>query len=141
MLGPFAPTTKQDQKYATPFIPRIIALALLNRIGIHAFDHLTTLLLAIDPARTDILVGHYSWLLMRGFGTNDYAADLRNAHTPLAVVAGEKDELFSADKFASTIDAVRPGVPVTIVPGLSHTALTVEGSAVPEILAAVRGQS
>jgi non-heme chloroperoxidase len=139
MLGPFAPTTSQDQKYAKPFIPRIVALVVLDRAGIHAFDHLTALLFAIDPGRTDILVGHYSWLLMRAFGTRDYAADLRNAQTPLAVVVGEKDELFFADKFAPTIDAVRPGVPVTIVPRLSHTALTVDPSAVPAILAAVRG--
>jgi non-heme chloroperoxidase len=141
MLGPFAPTYNQDQKYARPFLPRILALTLLDHVGIHAFDHLTTLLLAIDPARSDILVGHYSWLLMRAFGTQDYAEDLRNAQTPLAVVVGEKDELFYADKFAPTIDAVRPGVPVTIVPALSHTALTVDASAVPAILAAVRGPS
>jgi non-heme chloroperoxidase len=141
MLGPFAPTTRPDQRYAAPFIPRILALALLDRIGIHAFDHLTTLLLAIDPARTDILVGHYSWLLMRAFGTRDYAADLRNAQTPLAVVAGEKDELFFADKFGPTLNAERPGIPATIVPGLSHTGLTVDAGAVPAILAAVRGSS
>jgi alpha-beta hydrolase superfamily lysophospholipase len=140
MLGPFAPTYRQEQKYATPFIPRIMSLAVLNRIGIHAFDHLTTLLLAIDPSRTDILVGHYSWLLMRAFGTGDYAADVRNAQTPLAVVAGEKDELFDANKFGPTLNAERPGIPATVVPGLSHTALTVDPSAVPAILAAVRGQ-
>jgi non-heme chloroperoxidase len=139
MLGPFAPTYNQDQKYARPFIPRILALLILNGAGIHAFDHLTTLLLAIDPARGDILVGHYSWLLMRGFGTHDYTADVRNAQTPLAVVVGEKDELFYADKFAPTLDAVKPGIPVTIVPGLSHTALTTDPSAVPAITAAVRG--
>ncbi len=140
MLGPFAPTYRQDGNYAKPFIPRIVAIMVLDRGNVHAFDHLTTLLLAIDPARTDILVGHYSFLLMRAFGTNDYAADLRDAHNPLAVVAGEKDELFYADKFAPTMDAVRPGIPVTIVPGLSHTALTTDPSAVPAILAAVRGQ-
>jgi alpha-beta hydrolase superfamily lysophospholipase len=141
MLGPFAPTTRPAQKYAKPFIPRILALAVLDRIGIHALDHLTTLLLAIDPARTDILVGHYSWLLMRAFATSDYAADLRAAQTPLAVVAGENDELFFADKFAPSIDAVRPGVPVSIVPGLSHTGLTVDARGVPAILAAIRGPS
>ena len=140
MLGPFAPTYRPDGNYAKPFIPRIFALVVLDRIGIHAFDHLTTLLLAIDPSRSDILVGHYSWLLMRAFGTGDYAADVRDTQTPLAIVAGEKDELFYADKFAPTVDAVRPGIPVTIVPGLSHTALTVDPSAVPAILAAVRGQ-
>jgi alpha-beta hydrolase superfamily lysophospholipase len=141
MLGPFAPTYRQDGNYAKPFIPRIFALVVLDRIGIHAFDHLTTLLLAIDPTRSDILVGHYSWLLMRAFGTGDYAADVRDAQTPLAIVAGEKDELFYANKFAPTFDAVRPGIPVTVVPGLSHTALTVDPSAVPAILAAVRGSS
>ena len=140
MLGAFAPTYRQDGNYAKPFIPRIIALAVLDHLGIHAFDHLTTLLLAVDPARSDILVGHYSWLLMRAFGTQDYAADVRNAQTPLAVVAGEKDELFYADKFGPTLNAERPGIPATIVPGLSHTSLTVDPSAVPAILAAVRGQ-
>jgi pimeloyl-ACP methyl ester carboxylesterase len=139
MLGPFAPTYIRDQKYARPFIPRILALFVLDHVGIHSFDHLTTLLLAIDPARTDILTGHYSWLLMRAFGTNDYAADLRNAQTPLAVVVGSDDELFYADKFAPTVDAIRPGTPVTIVPGLSHTGLTVDPRAVPAILEAVRG--
>jgi non-heme chloroperoxidase len=141
MLVPFAPTYNQDQNYARPFIPRILALVVLDRLGIHAFDHLTTLLLAIDPARTDILVGHYSWMLMRAFGTRDYAADVRNAQTPLTVVVGEKDELFYADKFAPTVDAVKPGIPVTIVPGLSHTGLTTDPSAVPAIIAAVRGTS
>ena len=140
-LGPFVPTVRPDGGYAKPFIPRILALLILNRAGIHAFDHLTALLLAIDPARTDILVGHYSWMLMQAFGTRDYAADLRNAQTPLAVVVGEKDELFDADKFAPTLDAVKPGIPVTIVPGLSHTGLTVDPSAVPAITAAVRGAS
>jgi non-heme chloroperoxidase len=139
MLGPYAPTYKTDAKYARPFIPRIIAILLLDRIGIHAFDHLTTLLLAIDPARADILVGHYSWLLMRAFGTSDYAADVQNAQSPLAVVVGAKDELFSAEKFAPTLDAVKPGIPVTVVPGLTHTELTTDPSAVPAIVAAVRG--
>jgi non-heme chloroperoxidase len=139
MLGIHAPTYKPEQNYARPFIPRIIALLVLDRIGIHAFDHLTALLLAIDPTRTDILTGHYSWLLVRAFGTNDYAADLRNARTPLAVVVGEKDELFTAEKFAPTVDAIRPGTPVTVVPGLSHTGLTTDSRAVPAITAALRG--
>jgi alpha-beta hydrolase superfamily lysophospholipase len=139
MLGPFVPTYNPDQKYARPFLPRILGLLIVNGAGIHAFDHLTTLLLAIDPARSDILVGHYSWLLMRAFATRDYAADVLAAQTPLAVVVGEKDELFFADKFAPTLDAVKPGIPVTIVPGLSHTELTTDPSAVPAIVAAIRG--
>jgi non-heme chloroperoxidase len=141
MLGPFAPTYNRDDKYARPFLPRILALLILDRAGIHAFDHLTALLLAIDPARTDVLVGHYSWLLMRDFATRDYAADARNAQTPLAVVVGEKDELFYADKFFPTLNAIRSGIPVTIVPGLSHTGVTTDPSAMPAIIAALRGSA
>jgi alpha-beta hydrolase superfamily lysophospholipase len=141
MLGYRAPTYRQGEMWAAPFIPRIIALVLLDRIGIHAFDHLTVLAFAIDPKRTDILTGHYSWLLTRAFATNDYAADLRNASSPIAVLVGEKDELFDAAKFAPTIDAVRTDIPVTVIPGLTHIEMTTDSRAVPAIVAAVRGEN
>lgn len=139
MLGSQAPTYRQGQMWAKPFIPRIIALALLNRIGIHAFDHLTVLAFAIDPSKADILTGHYSWLLTRAFATNDYAADFRNASAPMTVLVGGNDELFIADKFAPTIAAVRTDIPVIVVPGLSHIEMTTDPRAVPAIVAAVRG--
>jgi non-heme chloroperoxidase len=141
MLGPRAPTYRPTEAWATPYIPRIIALSLLNRVGIHAFDHLTVLAFAIDPKRADILTDHYSWLLTRDFATKDYAADLRNASCPIAVLVGEKDELFDAEKFAPTIAAVRTGIPVTVVPRLSHIEMTTDPRAVPAIVAAVRGAS
>jgi alpha-beta hydrolase superfamily lysophospholipase len=139
MLGARAPTYRPTEAWATPYIPRIIALALLNRVGIHAFDHLTVLAFAIDPKRADILTDHYSWLLTRNFATKDYAADLRNASCPVAVLVGEKDELFDAAKFAPTIAAVRTDIPVTVIPGLSHIEMTTDPRAVPAIVAAVRG--
>jgi alpha-beta hydrolase superfamily lysophospholipase len=139
MLGVQSPTYRPTQAWAKPFIPRIIALSLLNRVGIHAFDHLTVLAFAIDPKRADIFTSHYSWLLTRAFATNDYAADFRAAPSPIAVLVGEKDELFAADKFAPTIAAVRTDIPVTVIPGLSHIQLTTDSRAVPAIVAAVRG--
>src|SRR5208282_213137 len=139
MLGPRVPTYRQTQAWAAPYIPRIIALGLLNRVDIHAFDHLTALAFAIDPKRADILTDHYSWLLMRDFATQDYAADLRHAACPIAVLVGEKDELFDAAKFAPTIAAVRTDIPVTVIPGLSHIEMTTDPRAVPAIVTAVRG--
>lgn len=139
MLGPRAPTYRPEQKYARPFIPRIIALVLLDRVGIHAFDHLTTLFLAVDPKHADILTAHYSWLLTRAFATKDYASDFRNAACPISVLVGGNDELFYADKFAPSIAAVRPGVPVAIIPGLSHIEITTDPRAVATIVKAVRG--
>jgi alpha-beta hydrolase superfamily lysophospholipase len=138
MLGPRAPTYRPTQAWAAPYIPRIIALSLLNRVGIHAFDHLTVLAFAINPQRADILTSHYSWLLTRAFATNDYAADLRNASSPISVLVGDKDELFDAGRFAPTIAAVRTDIPVTIIPDLSHIEITTDPRAAPAIAAAVR---
>jgi len=140
MFGVRAPTTKplSDQApLVTPFVPRIIALTILNAIGIHAFDHLQTLAFG-DFGRPE-LQSNYSFLLMRGFGTGDYAGDVRNANAPLAVVVGADDNFFYPDKYAPTLDAIRPGIPVTIVPGLAHIPLIVEPEAIPAITKAIRG--
>ncbi len=139
MLGVRAPTLKPGASaWARPFIPRIIALLLLDRIGIHACDRLPALAFAIPADRADMLTGSYSFRLMRAFGTADYAADLKNASAPIAVLVGGNDELFRADLFAPTIHAVRPDIPVTVIPGLSHIEMTTEPRAFGAIIAALR---
>ncbi len=138
MLGPRAPTVKREvNAWAKPFIPRIIAISLLNRIGIHLFDHLNVLAFAIDPKRADILTGHYSFLLMNAFATADYASDLRNASTQISILVGERDELFDPKLFTPTVGAIRTDVPVSIVPGLGHIGMITDGRAVPSILRAI----
>lgn len=141
MLGPFAPTTRKGgtDRWASVFLPRIIALAILDRLGVHAFEHLPTLAFAIDPKRSDILTATYSYRLMMDFGTRDYAFDLRHAKVPLAVLVGGKDELFDADKYAPTVHAERPETPVTVVPGLDHVGMLLKPAAFAAELAAVEG--
>lgn len=135
-----APTVRPGKSpWVTPYIPRIIGIALLNQLGIHAFDHLPVLAFGIPPERAHLLTGLYSFLLMRAFGTLDYRADLRNAVSPLAILVGEKDELFFADQFEPTVKAIRQDVPVTVIPNLNHIELVTHASAVSSILLAVRG--
>ena len=140
-LGPRAPTVKQDQTnaWAKVYLPRLIALAVLDRFGIHAFQHLPVVAFAVLPEQAKFLSPSYSFLLARAFGTEDYAADLRNAKVPLAVLVGSNDELFDASRFASTIDAIRPDTPVVVVPGPDHVGLALDPRAVPAIVAALRG--
>jgi len=140
MLGPWAPTARVlDDAWAKPFVPRIIALIILGRLHIHAFDSLPTLAFAIAPENAQRLTGFYSFRLMAGFGTLDYAGDLRNAKCPVAVLVGGADELFFADKFAPTVHAERADAPVTVIPGLGHIAMTTDARAYPAILAAIKG--
>jgi pimeloyl-ACP methyl ester carboxylesterase len=138
MLGPRAPTVRTTgDPWVTPYVPRIIALLLLERLGIHIFEGLPVLAFAVAPDRASMLTSRYSFRLMRGFGTSDYAADLRGAAAPIAVLVGERDELFDAKLFAPTVHAVRPDVPVTVIPSLTHIELTTDPRAIPAIVAAV----
>jgi non-heme chloroperoxidase len=76
---------------------------------------------------------------MKTFGTTDYAADLRNVSSPIAILVGERDELFDASLFAPTVAAIRTDVPVTVIPSLSHIELITDPRAVPAIILAIRG--
>lgn len=141
MLGAFAPTARSGpNEWVTPFIPRIVGLVILGKFGIHAFDSLTTLAFAIAPENAERLTGAYSFRLMKGFGTLDYAADLRNAQCPVSVLVGGADELFLADRFEPAIHAVRPDVPVTVVPDLGHIPMILDERSLPAIAAAVSGR-
>lgn len=139
MLGYRVPTAKPvDKPLVTVFVPRIIAIMLFNGLGIHAFDHLQTLAFG-DLGRPE-LTPNYSYRLMRGFGTRDFEADIRNAGAPLAVVIGADDEFFAAERFAPTLDALRPGIPVTILPGIAHIPMILEPSAATATTRVLRGQ-
>lgn len=142
MLGPRAPMSKPADDQAplvTPFVPRIIGLLMLNAVGIHAFDHLQAL--AFGDFNRPELTSNYSFRLMRGFATTDFESDVRNAKAPLAVVVGADDNFFYSDRYAPALNAIRPGIPVTVLPGLAHIPLIVEPEAVPAITKAIRGQS
>jgi alpha-beta hydrolase superfamily lysophospholipase len=140
-LGAHAPTARiLGDGWVTPYIPRIIGLLILGKFHVHAFDSLPAIAFAIAPEDSKILTGLYSFRLMQGFGTLDYAADLRNAQCPLTVLVGSADELFFADKFAPTVHAERADVAVTLVPGLNHIAMTTDARAYPAIVAATQGK-
>ena len=139
MLGASAPTVK-SRAWAKPFIPRILALLILNRTGIHAFDYLPVIAFAIPPEHADILTAQYSFRLLRAFYTADYAADLKAAPSNISVLVGERDELFAAELFAPTVQSVRPDAMVTVVPELNHIEMTTDARAVPAIVAAIRGE-
>ena len=142
MLGAHAPTfRKEASAWARPFIPRYIALSILNRFGIHALDGLPVIAFAIDPARAHLLAGTYSFRLLRAFATRNYAQDLKQARMPLQILVGAADELFDAGQFEPAVHAIRPDIPVTIIPGVNHIGMVADPRAVPAIVAAVRAGS
>lgn len=140
MLGPFAPTLRPGgtSRWVSIFMPRIVALVILDHLGIHAFEHLSTLAFAIDSKHADVVTAVYSYRLMMDFGTKDYVADLRHAKSPLTVLVGGRDELFDASKFEPAIHAERPDVTVQVLSGVDHVGMILDPKAFAATVAAIR---
>jgi non-heme chloroperoxidase len=134
-LPPGAPTIRPDTGgWVAVAKPRIIALVLLNRLGIHRFNGLPIVAFATSPQVPD-LTSFYSFRLAVDFGApRDYLAALSRSTKPAALLVGGSDEVFYPEQFAPLFKPARPDLPVTIVPGVGHIGMTVS----PEGIAAVR---
>ncbi len=120
-LGYDAPTNRPDSGgWASPDIPRYLALAALRRIGIECCDALPTLGFAVPPNSEWMLAPAYSYRLMRNFATRGYKDDLAGVTKPLTLIAGADDELMQADKYADAVHAVAPSVDVKLIEGVDH---------------------
>jgi len=124
-LSPDAPTTRPGSGgWASIGLPRIIALATLNRFGIRAFNSLPVLRFAVSENAKAILTPEYSYSLTINFSPQrDYLANLRSMHQPFHVLVGANDEVYYPERFAEVLKQAGKDIPVTIVPGVDHTQL------------------
>jgi alpha-beta hydrolase superfamily lysophospholipase len=131
-LGYDAPSSRQDAGgWASPDIPRFIALTLLRRLGIVCCESLPTIAFAVPPNSSQILAPTYSYRLMRNFGSSsDYREDLAAASKPVSVFAGAADELMFPDKYK---DAVGPRALVRLIDGVDHMGIVSAPAAVSAI--------
>ena len=134
-LPPGAPTIRPDTGgWVAVAKPRIIVLALLNRLGVDQLNGLPIVAFATSPKAAN-LTSVYSFRLAVDFGApHDYLAALGRSKKPAALLVGGSDELFFPDRFAPLFLPVRPDLPITIVPGLGHIGMSVT----PQGIAAVR---
>ena len=118
-------------------IPRFIAVSLLSRFGVHAFDDLPVTRFALVEEARPMLTPQYSYALAMNFRPRfDFAADIRAARQPMRVIAGEADEAFFADRFAKVFRDAGREVVVDLVPGVNHVGLTLAPNAVAATVAA-----
>src|ERR1700728_1348225 len=68
----------------------------------------------------------------------NYRADIRNRQRPMLVFVGNADELFFPDRFANVFDSERPDVPVTILPGMTHSDMITKPLGIQTAVQAVR---
>src|SRR6478735_8612960 len=124
--------------WATVGVPRIIAIAILNGFGMHAFDDLPVVRFAIDERDKGLLTSQYSFALAQNFRPErDYQANIRAIRHTLRVLVGQNDDVSYADKFASVFKTAGKDVPVTLLPGIDHISLTLDPAALQAAISAI----
>jgi alpha-beta hydrolase superfamily lysophospholipase len=125
--------------WASVGVPRIVALAILNRFGLRTFNSLPVLRFAVSEKAKAILTSEYSYALETNFRPHEeYLADLRNMHQPFRILIGENDEVYYPNRFAEVLKQAGKDVPVTIVPGVDHIHLILSPLALKNAAEAVR---
>jgi len=122
-------------------VPRVTAIASLDRLGIHWFDGFPVLSYAVSPDMSQWVTASYSYRLTLNFGAGGgYETYLRNIHRPAAVLVGDVDEQEFADQFAPLMQRLGVNIPVTLVPNVKHADMINDPKAASAILRAISPQ-
>jgi alpha-beta hydrolase superfamily lysophospholipase len=128
-LGYDAPSSRPDAGgWASPDIPRFIALSVLRKIGMPWAESLPTIAFAVPPNSAKVLNADYSYRLMLNFAASrDFRWDLAAASRPIAIFAGGADELMFSDKYR---EAVGDRATIQIIAGINHMGIVGDPAAV-----------
>jgi len=143
-LGYDAPSTRSasgSARWASPDIPRFIALSMLRRLHLPCCEALPVIAFAVAPGSEKHVTAQYSFRLLTNFGPpHDLAAALHRLTMPTTIIAGGADELMLPDKYAEMVAGVAPTIEVKIVPGLDHMDMLHASAAIDAISAAFKEQ-
>jgi|CXWL01.1.fsa_nt_gi pimeloyl-ACP methyl ester carboxylesterase len=124
LLGPSSPTnrweaTPEDRTFIKVHVPRTLALAFFNRVGVTAFNGLRTMFCNLP---VEFPLRSYSYRAMVGNAPADHVralAALERGRKPLLVLVGSADAAFRADRFEAALRPASSGE-LVIVDGASH---------------------
>ncbi|WP_334516975.1 alpha/beta hydrolase [Bradyrhizobium sp. AZCC 1693] len=121
-LGNKASSSRENAGgWASPDMPRIVALYVLRRIGIECCKQLPVIAFAVPAKTTRILTAEYSFRLLSNFGAHrDYRADLQGAKGSLTLIAGANEELMFANKYDDAVKGTAANIDVKILESANH---------------------
>jgi non-heme chloroperoxidase len=134
-LPPGAPTFRANAGgWMRPYVARIIALRILRSFAIYWFDGLPVVAFAVAPGAAE-LTKTYSARLALSFAANaDWRADFRRARQPMTLLVGGDDELNIAERYAPTLQPLKPDLVIEVIEGVDHISLLSD----PRALASLR---
>ena len=136
-VGRDAPTTRPTAGgWVSVAMPRLIALSVLDGLGLPLLQGLPVIRYATTAKADDSRTPVYSYRLFAGMQTDrDWRAALGRIDRPMAVIAGANDELFHAEHFKPVFAAYNPQVAVTIEPGFGHLDMIADPKATAAVAA------
>ncbi|WP_063687209.1 alpha/beta hydrolase [Bradyrhizobium stylosanthis] len=133
-LGYDAPTNRPNAGgWASIDLPRFFGLTALRKLGIDCCSQLPVLALAVPPTSAKYLVSTYSDRLTRNYATRGYRIDLPATTRPVTIFGAGEDEMMISDKYAETVQAIKPSVDVKIIDGINHMGIVTNPKAVSAI--------
>lgn len=137
LLHQSAPTARPDAGgWVKVFVPRIIGLNILDRLGLPWFQHLPVLAFALPPEAAAKTTATYSYRLQLSFRPHeDYLADVRGISRPTRLLVGAEDELFVAERYAPLLEPLQSQLRVKVLPGITHVGIVMEAAALQAIVA------
>ena len=142
-LGPEAPTNRPNQgkgRWDEADLPRIIALTILQRLGVTIGQSLPVIAYANAQSAAKSVTSVYSFRLLAGYGPDlDWTrtrAALAAAAPKVSLIAGDDDELMDAPAYERELQPL--GVTVTLLPGVDHVGVVREPAALAAIVAAAK---
>ena len=108
-------------------VPRVVALSLLDAVGLPWFQGLPIVRFATEAKPSDSRTPVYSYRLQTGMQLGrDWRARIASIDRPMVVVAGAEDALFVADQFAPLLASLNPAIEVSVIPGIGHLDMTTD---------------
>lgn len=140
LLAPYllgAPINRENNgEWTSVGIPRIIALSVLNKLGVTAGNRLLVTQFALDAEAKKLLTAGYSFALASNFGTHrDYAQDIERAPSRLKIIAGADDDLIFTQRYKSLFEGAGKTVPIALLEDTNHIGLTLNAAALQYIAA------
>lgn len=137
LLHESAPTTRLDAGgWVKVFVPRIIGLGILDRLGLPWFQHLPVLAFALPPEAAAKTTATYSYRLQLNFRPHeDYLADVRGISRPTRLLVGAQDELFVAERYAPLLEPLQPQLRVKVLSGITHIGIVMDAAALQAVVA------
>ncbi|MCA0318637.1 MAG: alpha/beta hydrolase [Proteobacteria bacterium] len=134
-LSPEAPVSRPSSGgWADAAVPRIMALSLLDSLGISAFGGLPVVAYAVPPDAPGKRASVYSHRLLANMSLpRDWRAALAAIARPAAIIIGADDELFFANAYAAAVTAANPRIAVEVLPGMDHMATTLQPAALERL--------